>query len=130
LELRRGIAWRERDPESCLEKGSRGATKQLLDVLIIQMRRDLVQLDGLPEIQRTGNCRAGLSRAAFFKTYTVDSRGRGNILGYGVLEAIKNFIGGVLETGVGLVQLAGRLGSELAEFVAVGDVGESSKNEI
>ena len=72
----------------------------------------------------------GSGRAAFLKTYGLDSRSRGYILGDGVLEAIENFVGGVLQTGVGLVKLTSRLGGQLTEFVAVGDVGESSKNEI
>jgi hypothetical protein len=48
----------------------------------------------------------------------------------GVLETVENLIGGVLEAGVGLMQLAGRFGGELAELIAVGDVGQCSKNEI
>jgi hypothetical protein len=72
----------------------------------------------------------GSSRAAFLKRNTVDAGGRSHVLGNGVLEAVENFVGGVLEAGVGLVQLAGRLGGKLAKLVAIGDVSECSKNEV
>src|ERR1700744_3456443 len=48
----------------------------------------------------------------------------------GILEAIQHLVGGVLKAGVRLVKLAGRLGSELAELVAVVDVCEGSKNQV
>src|SRR5208283_5111775 len=70
----------------------------------------------------------GSGRAAFLKA--VDGRVSGYIHGDGVLEAVKHFVGGVLQAGVGLVQLARRLGGKLAELVAIGDVGECSKNKV
>jgi len=103
---------------------------------IIQMREGLLRLDSVLGIQllraeepNKGKPR-GLSRAALLKTYALHGRGRASILGDGVLEAVENFVSGVLQAGIGLVQLAGRLGGQLAEFVAVCDVGESSKNEV
>jgi len=49
---------------------------------------------------------------------------------HGVLEALEDLVGGVLQAGVGLVQLAGGLGGELAELIPVGDVREGTKDEI
>jgi len=68
----------------------------------------------------------GSGRAAFLEA--VDGRLRGCVHGNGVLEAIEDFVGGVLDTSVGFVQLAGCLGGKLTEFVAIGDVSECSKN--
>ena len=45
-------------------------------------------------------------------------------------EADQNVVHRVLQAGVGLVQLAGRLGGKLAELVAVRNVGECSKDKI
>jgi hypothetical protein len=47
-----------------------------------------------------------------------------------MLKAVQHLIGGVLEAGVGLVQLTGCLASQLAQLVAIGDMRESSKNQI
>ena len=114
----------------CLEEGPRGGAEQLLDVM------DYIDAGGFGAVG-LGSCDTtygegprGSSRAAFLKTYALNSRGRGHILGDGVLETIENFVGGVLQTGVGLVQLAGRLRGKLAKLVTVSDVGECSKDEI
>jgi hypothetical protein len=72
----------------------------------------------------------GLSRAAFLNTYTLYARHDARIHGDSFLEPVEDLVRCVLEARVGLVQLAGRLGGELAELVTVGDVGESSKNKI
>jgi len=72
----------------------------------------------------------GLGRAAFLKGDALDRRRSRCIHGDGVLKAVEDFVGGVLETGVGLVEFAGRLGGELAELITIGDVSESSKNKI
>lgn len=48
----------------------------------------------------------------------------------GVFEAVEHFVGGVLEARVGLVELAGRLGGELTQLVAIIHVREGSKNKI
>jgi hypothetical protein len=53
-----------------------------------------------------------------------------DVHGDGVLEALQDLIGGVLQAGVGLVKLAGGLGGELAELIPVGDVREGTKDEI
>jgi len=53
-------------------------------------------------------------------------------LGAGIREAEtgKNFIGRILQPGVGLVQLPGRLARQLAELVTVGHVRECPINQI
>ena len=56
--------------------------------------------------------------------------GARDVHGNGFLEAIKDFVGGVLQTGVGLVQLASCLGGELTQLVTVVDVGHCSKNQV
>jgi len=53
-----------------------------------------------------------------------------DVHGDGVLEAVEDLVRGVLQAGVGLVELAGSLGGELTELVAVGDVGECTEDEI
>src|ERR1700722_3973517 len=75
------------------------------------------------------NCRA-LSCAAFLNVNLFNDCFTGLIHWNRVLEAVQNFIGRVLKTGVGLVQLPRRLGRKLAQFVAVVHVRESSKNQI
>ena len=50
--------------------------------------------------------------------------------GHGILETVEHLIGGVLEAGVGLVELARRLGGKLAQLIAVVHVSEGSKNQI
>jgi hypothetical protein len=53
-------------------------------------------------------------------------------LGAGIHEAEtgKNFIGCILQPGVGLVQLPGRLARQLAELVTIGHVRECPVNQI
>jgi hypothetical protein len=46
------------------------------------------------------------------------------------MKAVKNFVGGVLQPRVGLVQLASCLACQLAELVAIGYMIESPKNQI
>ena len=46
------------------------------------------------------------------------------------IEADQNFIRGVLQPGVRLVQLAGRLGGQLAKLVPVLHMGKRPKNQI
>ena len=114
----------------CLEKGSRGVIGATTGCYgLYRCGRGWC---GWTDLGHTtyGEGPRGSGRAAFLKTYAADSRGRGHILGDGVLEAVENFVGGVLEASVGLVQLSRRLGGELTELVAVGDVSEGSKNEI
>ena len=81
-----------------------------------------------------GNARKGrgpLGRAAFLESDALDGRRSSSFVpGNGVLEPVEDFVGGVLETGVGLVELAGRLGGELAELIAVGDVSKCSKDKV
>jgi hypothetical protein len=48
----------------------------------------------------------------------------------GILKAVENLIRGVLEAGIGLVQLASSLGSKLTELIAVIHVRESTKDQI
>jgi len=72
----------------------------------------------------------GLSRLTLVEVNALHCMFRRRIHGQGVLEAIKNLVGGVLQASVGLVELPGRLGGELAELVAIRDVSESSKNKI
>ena len=50
--------------------------------------------------------------------------------GDGVLETVEDVVGGVLQAGVGLVQLAGGLGGELTELVSVIYVREGTKDQI
>jgi hypothetical protein len=47
-----------------------------------------------------------------------------------ILEAVQNLVRGVLQAGVRLVELTGRLGGELAELVTVVYVGKGSKNQV
>jgi hypothetical protein len=46
------------------------------------------------------------------------------------LKAAQDFIGGVLQPSVGLVQLASCLARQLTQLVAIGDMRKSSKNQI
>src|SRR5665213_3570257 len=71
-----------------------------------------------------GQGAASLGRAAFLETCTAGHRMSGPVHRDRVLETVQNLVGRVLQAGVGLVQLAGRLGGELAQLIAVGDVGE------
>jgi hypothetical protein len=48
----------------------------------------------------------------------------------GLVEANEHLVRRVLQTSVGLMQLTGRLGSKLAELVAVRYVGQSPINQI
>ena len=77
-----------------------------------------------------GGAARRLSRAAFLEGDAVDRGHGGYIHGDRVPEPIEHLVGGVLQASVGLVKFAGRLGGELAEFIAVGNVGESSKDKI
>ena len=77
-----------------------------------------------------GRAARDLRRAAFLEGDTLNSRRSSGVHGDGVLEAIEDFIGGVLQAGVGLVELASRLGSELTELITIGYVGECSKDKI
>jgi hypothetical protein len=47
-----------------------------------------------------------------------------------MMEAHKNLIGGVLKTGIGLVQLAGRFGGQLTQCIAIRNVGKCPKDKI
>jgi hypothetical protein len=49
---------------------------------------------------------------------------------HGFLEAVEDFVGGVLQTGVRFVQLASGFGGELAQLITVVDVGHCSKNQV
>ena len=132
MELRRGCLAGPR-AGICLEKEANAEFRSNYGILwIIQRREGFGAVGfGFPPTNVGGAAaRAGLSRAAFLKAYALDGRGGSHILGDGVLKAVENFVGGVLQTSVGLVQLPRRLGSQLTELVAVGDVSESSKNEI
>ena len=50
--------------------------------------------------------------------------------GVGGVEADEDFVGGVLQPGIRLVQLPGSLARQLAELVAIGDVRKCTKNQI
>ena len=56
--------------------------------------------------------------------------GARNVHGNGLLEAIKDFVGGVLQARVGLVQLACGLRGKLTQLVTVVDVSHCSKNQV
>jgi hypothetical protein len=85
--------------------------------------------DGTEEEKKRKKSRA-LSRAAIFEGYLLDDGLNGLIHRHRILEPVEDIIGRVLQTGVGLVQLAGRLRGELTQLVAVRHVRESSKNKI
>ena len=107
--------------------GSCGRPEQLRYVWIIRWR-DSVQ--GESDLQRVAAKPRGLCRAAFLECYALDGRRSSRVHWNRVLEAVQHLIGGVRQAGVGLVQLAGRLGRQLAELVAIGNVGECSKDKI
>src|SRR3569833_2022567 len=71
-----------------------------------------------------------LSRAAFLKLDGRSGRRIGSAHRHGVLEPVQDLIGRVLQTGVGLVQLTGGLGRQLAQLVAVLNVSQSSKDKV
>ena len=82
------------------------------------------------ELHQPGGETAALSRAAFLEGGLLADRLDSFVHRNRVLEAVENFIGRVLKTGVGLVQLTGRLRGELAELVAVCHVCECSEDQI
>ena len=71
-----------------------------------------------------------LSRFTLVEMNTLDRMLRGCICRQRILEAVKNLVRRVLQPSIGLVQLTGCLGGQLAELIAIRDVGESSKNKI
>ena len=80
--------------------------------------------------RRAERTRPGLSRAALLHVNLFDRDRAGLVHGNGLAEALEDLVGGVLEAGVGLVQLAGRLRCQLTELVAVVDVGQCSENKV
>jgi len=72
---------------------------------------------------------ARLSRAALLQLYLLDwcltVRSR-----HGITKTVQYFVGRVLQTGVGLVQLTCSLRGKLTELIAVLYVSEGSKNEV
>jgi len=50
--------------------------------------------------------------------------------GIGVVEADQNLISGVLQPGVGLMQLTSRFARQLAELIAIGHMRECPENQI
>jgi hypothetical protein len=135
LGIRRELACGKRLPDSALKKGvlrKAGATADAIQYI------DTARIAEVKDLSRTGresrwpgaDGPRGSGRAAFLEGYALDAWLSVGVHRDGVLEAVEDFIRGVLQTGVGLVKLAGRLGGKLAELVAVGNVGESSKNKI
>jgi hypothetical protein len=128
------LARRERWPDFCLEVGGCcGRPEQLLDATDYIDAGRIVEGGIFSAVIFEGNAPEGrgpLGRAAFLESDALDGRRSSLVLGNGVLEPVENFVGGVLQTGVGLVELAGRLGGELAELVAVGDVSKCSKDKV
>src|SRR6185437_6337589 len=70
------------------------------------------------------------SATLFDRRSTRGGRLRGDAHGNGFAKAVQHLVGGVLQAGVGLMQLASGLRGKLAELVAVGNVGECSKNKV
>jgi hypothetical protein len=112
------IAWREALAGICVSRRKAGNSEALLDVMDYTLAGGLKcsenfgvtgrwsRRPGLPPRPRRPR---GLGRAAFLERDAADGRLAGYAHGNGILEAVEHLVGGILQTGVGLVQLAGRL---------------------
>jgi hypothetical protein len=73
---------------------------------------------------------SGLGCATFCRDETCDAVVVGGIHRNGVLETVQDFIGGVLEAGIGFMQFARCFGCKLTELITIVYVRKGTKDQI
>jgi hypothetical protein len=84
-------------------------------------------------VEINGGTAARLSRAAFpvIANMNLFNGGLDAVIHRdGVLEAVENFVGRILQPRIRLVQLARSLGGQLAKLIPIRDVRKCSKDQI